>query len=122
MSPLEVVRDFLDLAAAKNFDAALKYIAPDCEYHNMPMDKVIGPDAVKAVLEPFFGPTIRNELIILREMVNDNMVFTERLDRHLTEHGWIELPVAGVWELRDGLITVWREYFDLQTLLGAQKS
>ena len=82
------------------------------------MDKVVGPEAVKATLEPFFGPTTENELRILREMTDGRMVFTERLDRHLMEHGWVELPVTGVWEVHDGKITLWNEYFDLQTIMG----
>ncbi len=27
---------------------------------------------------------------------------------------WAELAVAGVFVVRDGLITLWRDYFDLQ--------
>jgi limonene-1,2-epoxide hydrolase len=44
------------------------------------------------------------------------VVFVERLDRHRSPHGWWELPVTGVFEVRDGLIAVWREYFDLATM------
>jgi len=29
------------------------------------------------------------------------------------------LPVAGIFEIRDGLITLWRDYFDKATLLDA---
>jgi len=28
---------------------------------------------------------------------------------------WIEIPVCGVWEVIDGKITLWRDYFDLAT-------
>ena len=35
-------------------------------------------------------------------------------------HGrWVTLPVAGIFEIRDGLITLWRDYFDKATLLEA---
>ncbi len=27
----------------------------------------------------------------------------------------VELPVAGVFEVKDGKITAWRDYFDMQT-------
>ena len=30
---------------------------------------------------------------------------------------WLELPVAGIFELRDGLIARWRDYFDLETIM-----
>ena len=42
-------------------------------------------------------------------------MFLERLDRHRLDHGWRELPVNSVFEVHDGLITVWRDYFDLLT-------
>jgi limonene-1,2-epoxide hydrolase len=29
------------------------------------------------------------------------------------------LPVAGIFEIRDGRITLWRDYFDKATLLDA---
>ena len=33
--------------------------------------------------------------------------------------GRIELPVMGVFEVRDGRIAVWRDYFDLATVTAA---
>ena len=30
-------------------------------------------------------------------------------------HGWVELEVAGVFEVTNGEITLWRDYFDLAT-------
>jgi limonene-1,2-epoxide hydrolase len=39
----------------------------------------------------------------------------ERVDRFWLEGGHtIELRVAGVFKVRDGKISVWRDYFDLQ--------
>ena len=62
------------------------------------------------------APTVENELIILKESVAGDFVVTERLDRHRLPDRWVELPVCGLWEIRDGRIAAWREYFDLQTL------
>ncbi len=73
--------------------------------------------AVKAVLEPFFAPVIENDLVLLRTAAEGDTVFTERLDRHRIESGWVELPVTGVFVFREGKIAVWREYFDMATLL-----
>lgn len=85
----------------------------------MPLAKVRGPAGVHAVLEPFFAPTLENEFVILRSVSEGPVVFTERLDRHRLEKGWIELPVTGVWEVRAGKITLWRDYFDAATLVRA---
>lgn len=43
-------------------------------------------------------------------------MFNERLDRFRIGGGWLELPVAGVFEVDgDGAITLWRDYFDMGT-------
>ncbi len=114
---LATVHRVIDAIAAKDYDLALPWFTEDCEYTNLPMGSVTGPAGVKAVLEPFFTPTISNELIVLRSAVEGDTVFTERLDRHQIATGWVELPVTGVFVFREGKIAVWREYFDLGTLV-----
>lgn len=118
LSPADTVHAFLNAVTAFDYDSAMTLIAEDCQYENMPMGKAVGPAGVRGVLEPFFSPTLENKFIILRELTNGRMVFTERLDRHRIATGWVELPVAGVWEVENGLITVWREYFDAATILS----
>lgn len=117
-SPLDVVKTLLTTLMNKDYDAGVKYVSADCEYTNIPMATVKGPAGVRAVLEPFFAPTIRNEFTVLREAVAGPVVFLERLDRHLLATGWVELPVAGVFEVHDGLVTVWRDYFDAATIVS----
>jgi limonene-1,2-epoxide hydrolase len=116
MTPLETVRAFLAAAERKDFDAALKFVTPGCEYTNLPMGTVRGPQGIRQTLEPFFAPIEVNEFRVLRVAADGPIVFVERLDRHCAAHGWWELPVTGVFEVHDGRITVWREYFDVQTM------
>lgn len=119
-APIEVIRTFLAAMAAKDYDAGLQCLAADCEYTNPPpFGTVRGPAGVRAVLEPFFAPTIENDLIVLRHASDGPLVFVERLDRHRLATGWVELPVTGVFEVRDGRITTWRDYFDVATILNA---
>ena len=118
-SPLEVVRQFMKLMEPLNYDEALKLISEDCEYTNPPpFGTVRGPKGVRAVLEPFFAPTLDNEFKVVRESVAGPVVFLERLDRHLFGETWVELPVTGVYEVRGGLITHWRDYFDTPTIMS----
>jgi limonene-1,2-epoxide hydrolase len=116
MTPLETVRAFLAAAERKDFEAALKFVTPGCEYTNLPMGTVRGPQGIRQTLEPFFAPIEVNEFRVLRVAADGPIVFVERLDRHCAAHGWWELPVTGVFEVHDGRITVWREYFDVQTM------
>jgi len=114
-TPTEVVEAFLEAFVAMDFDTALTHLGGDCEYTNVPIGTVHGHAGVREVLEPFFEPIHENEFLILRRAATGPTVFLERLDRHRLDHGWRELPVNSVFEVHDGVITVWRDYFDLAT-------
>lgn len=118
-TPAETVRAFLREMERLDYDAAMTRVAADCEYVNPPpLPAVRGPAGVRAVLEPFFAPTLENDLQVLREATQGTTVFVERLDRHRLADRWVELPVTGVFEVRDGKITYWRDYFDAATILS----
>jgi len=118
-SPIEIVRQFMTAMERGDYDAAMPLVAADCAYINPPpLGEVRGPAGVRGVLEPFFAPTLENEFKVLREASIGSVVFQERLDRHRLADKWVELPVTGVWEVRDGQITYWRDYFDAATILS----
>jgi limonene-1,2-epoxide hydrolase len=113
MSPLEIVRTFIAALERRDLDTALELVTDDVEYDNVPMGSMRGPDAIRATLEPFLGRAEEIEWVIRREAATGDVVFNERVDRFRVGDGWIEIAVAGVWELRDGKIALWRDYFDL---------
>ena len=114
-TPLQVAEAFLSAFESMDFDAALIHLADDVEYTNVPIGTVRGHAGVRQVLEPFFAPIHENEFIVYRRAETGAVVFLERLDRHRLDHGWRDLPVNSVFEVHDGKITVWRDYFDLVT-------
>jgi limonene-1,2-epoxide hydrolase len=119
MEPVATVKAFLKAMEPLDYDTALQYIAETCEYTNPPpIGTVHGPVGVRAVLEPFFAPTKENEFRVLRELASGPVVMLERLDRHRLEDKWVELPVTGVFEVQEGRITYWRDYFDAATILA----
>ena len=117
-TPLDIVTRFMKLMEPLDYDAALKLVSDQCVYTNPPpLGTVQGPAGIRAVLEPFFAPTVEHEVRVLRAAASGPVVFLERLDRHLFGDRWVELPVTGVFEVHDGLITYWRDYFDAATIL-----
>lgn len=117
-SPTDIVRQFMKLMEPLDYDAALKLVAGTVEYINPPpIGAVRGPAGIRAVLEPFFSPTLENEFRVLRAASAGPVVFLERLDRHRLADKWVELPVTGVFEVHGGLITYWRDYFDVATIM-----
>ena len=119
MNPEQVVRAFMAAMEQLDYDTAFRYVTPNVAYTNLPLgpaSTTFGTAGIRAVLEPFFAPTITNEWVIKNVAVSGNTVFMERLDRHQFAKGWVELPVTGIFEVVDGLITDWREYFDFATI------
>ena len=119
LSPTDLVLQFMKRMEALDYDAGLKLVSDNCEYTNPPpLGTVRGPAGIRAVLEPFFAPTRENEFQILRSAASGPAVLLERLDRHLFGDKWVELPVTGVYEVHDGQITYWRDYFDAATIMS----
>ena len=118
-SPIDVVRQFLKDMERLDYDAALRWVAEACEYVNPPPLPVVhGPAGVRGLLEPFFAPTLHNEFKLVREAAQGSTVFFERLDRHQLADKWVEVPIAGVFEVENGKIVYWRDYFDAGSLLS----
>ena len=59
-----------------------------------------------------------SEWKVLRELAEGDVVMNERVDSFTIDGKRADLPVMGVFVLRDGLIAEWRDYFDLQTIMG----
>jgi limonene-1,2-epoxide hydrolase len=122
MSPIETVNAFIAALEANDLDLACSMVTDDCEYDNVPMIKVFGPDGIKGILGPMFAQCAEIEWIVHRQAESGQVVFNERLDRFKMPFGWIELPVNGVWEVRDGKISLWRDYFDAASYLKQMPS
>jgi limonene-1,2-epoxide hydrolase len=122
MSPLTVVQTFIQAVERCDFDSACALLSEDCEYDNVPMGKVFGPAGVRSSLEPFMTPCTEIEWVVVREAETGPFVFNERVDRFKMPHGWLEIPVTGVWEVLDGKISLWRDYFDLATFRNQMPS
>ncbi len=115
-TPTEVVNAFLAAIEAKDLDAALELVTNDVSYENVPIDPIVGKDAMGAVLRSFLDPAAEVDWRVVRQHAVDNLVVNERLDRFRIGDGWLELPIAGFFELtEDGLIRRWRDYFDMAT-------
>jgi len=98
-------------------------VSNDFEYDNVPMGKAFGPDGLRSTLTGFFSMCTGIEWIIVRQTSTGNLthgtVLNEREDRFEMHGRWVTLPVAGVFEIRDGMIVLWRDYFDRATLIEA---
>ena len=112
--PETIVRDFCATWPERNVDKLLAYFTDDALYHNMPMEPVTGKVGIREILNMFIpAEDVEAEITLLA--TRGNIVFTERIDRMTIGGKKVVLPCAGVFEVRNGKIAAWRDYFDLAT-------
>jgi len=78
----------------------------------------VGPEQIKATIEGFSGGVESIEFRLDAIAADGATVLTERLDVFTFANGRIDLPVMGTFEVRDGKIAAWRDYFDMGMFLN----
>ena len=117
-TPERVVRDFCEIWEQHDYDRFDQVLAQDAVFHMVPIEPVRGLEGLIAECKKLDGlGTVR---IAIKNLASaGNVVFAERVDA-LEMPGRVgELPVTGVFEVRDGKIVSWRDYFDMQQALDA---
>jgi len=117
----ELIRTFITRLSARDIETAATMVSDDFEYDNVPMGKAFGPDGLRNTLTGFFAMLDDVDWRIIRQTssgdTDNGTVLNERDDRVRMKGNWHSLPVAGVFEVRNGKITLWRDYFDRPTLM-----
>jgi limonene-1,2-epoxide hydrolase len=108
-----IVREFCDAFGKHDAQALRPFFTDDVVYHNIPMDPAVGIEATIAFIEGFFGMCEGMVIETTNLAVRGNVVLTERIDTFTLGSIVADLPVMGTFELRDGKISAWRDYFDL---------
>jgi len=118
-SSVELVRRFCGLWADGDLDAIAGSFTEDAVYHNMPIDPVVGPEAIRTFIEGFLAGVDKVTFEVRNISAEGGVVLTERVDVFEAPGRRVELPVMGAFEVREGRIAAWRDYFDLQTFMNA---
>jgi len=109
----QVVLNLCEAFAKHDAEALRPFLTDDVVYHNIPMDPAVGIDAAIAFIEGFFGMSESLVIEVLHVVARDNLVLTERVDTFTIGDKVAPLPVMGAFEIRDGKISAWRDYFDM---------
>ncbi|HEX6310907.1 MAG TPA: SgcJ/EcaC family oxidoreductase [Acidimicrobiia bacterium] len=119
---IDVVRQFCDAWSKGDVDALTTYFTDDAVYHNIPVDPVSGVDTIKATIEGFTQGVEKIEFRVDNIAAAGDVVLTERVDIFTLPTKTIELPVMGTFEVRNGKIAAWRDYFDLNQFMSQMQS
>jgi len=101
-----------------DFEAVANLFAEDAIFHCVMRQPLVGRDAIYKHLQTLQSGKPGNKVDIhVKHMgLVDGLVFAERLDKVLINGKRGEIPAVGIFEVKDGKVMQWREYFDQGTL------
>jgi limonene-1,2-epoxide hydrolase len=112
--PERIVRNMLAAFGRRDLEAVMAAFAPNAVYHNVPVAPIQGAAGIRQIFTAFLEAMESLDLEVVHLAAQGPMVLTERVDHFLMRTGArFDLPVAGVFEVRDGAIIAFRDYFDL---------
>ena len=107
-----LIRRFLDAWERRDVDYVLDCFAEDAVYHAIPLTPITGKAALEEWVKGFVGvPSGRLE--VHHQAAVGNVVINERTDYITLNDRPVTLPICAVFDLEDGRIKAWREYFDV---------
>ena len=115
----EIVREFIAAWSNLDVDELVGYFTPDGTYYNMPIQPVSGHDQLRQFITGFLASWESTDWEVLNLVAEGDLVIAERMDRTVANGKHVNLPCCGVFEMRDGKIAVWRDYFDMATYTRA---
>lgn len=115
-----VVTEFCKLWVTPDPGEIATWFTEDGVYHNMPMAPAEGREAIEEFIAGFTAAVDGIDFIVHRQLADGDVVMNERTDVMRFKDGrTLSLPVTGVFEVRDGKIAAWRDYFDMATVTAA---
>jgi limonene-1,2-epoxide hydrolase len=112
------VEAFLNALAAEDFDTIEALFADDLVYENVGFSRIRGGRRTAKLLSRMQG-RVGFEVKIHRIAADGSAVLTERTDALIVGPVRIQFWACGIFEVRDGRITLWRDYVDIFDMLKA---
>lgn len=112
---IEVIRRLQQAIKAKDKAAFLAFFAPDVEYHyHVGTRPLMGRDWVEKFITKYWANNSNATWVIEHHAEADGRLFTEGREEYVNADGQtVSHPYMGIIEFRDGLITGWRDYFQM---------
>jgi len=113
----KLILDFVESWNRYDYDSIYSAMTDDIFYHNIPMKPCNGLVEVKAFFDGAFNFE-EAHWIVHAIATNGDLVLTERTDKFKMAGQWIAIRVMGTFEIQNGKIAKWRDYFDLAEFQG----
>jgi limonene-1,2-epoxide hydrolase len=115
--PIDLVSRFCDAWANDlGADDLAAFFTDDAVYHNIPFEPVTGRKNIAHNIASFIRPgrpgIERIEFRVINIAASGPIVMTERVDIFTLGGRTFDLQVMGTFEVNDGKINAWRDYYD----------
>ena len=107
-----MVERFLDLARAGDINGAVELLSADVEYTNVGLPTVRGRERVRRLFRALGRDGAAFDVYVHAISADGPTVLTERTDVLKFRRMSVQLWVCGRFDVRDGQIVLWRDYFD----------
>jgi limonene-1,2-epoxide hydrolase len=118
-APATMVERFLDRLHAADIDGAMELLAFDVAYENKGLPTMHGRERVRRLFHALNRANTGFEAYLHLIFTDGESVLTERTDALTWGRLRTQFWVCGRFDVRDGEIVVWRDYFDHLTILAA---
>lgn len=109
----DTVRTFLEQLAAGDIDSACELLDDDVRYINVSTPTIRGRHRVHRMMRAAMGLRGTGFEVYFHALSSDgDRVLTERTDVLIWGPVRVQIWVCGRFDVRDGRITLWKDYFD----------
>ena len=112
---IALIRRFIEACARADPDEFAGFFTVDAVWWNSPWQPIVGREAIRETLRRGAERMTALPWEIKHMAADGDIVLTERIDHFRVGETHISVPCMGVFELRDGKISAWRDYWDART-------
>jgi limonene-1,2-epoxide hydrolase len=111
---IALIRRFLEACVRADPEEFAGYFTDDAVWWNAPWKPVKGREEIRETLRRGSQQMVALPWEILHIVAEGEIVMVERVDHFLVGETRLSVPCMGIFELRDGKIVAWRDYWDLK--------
>ena len=111
-SPVRVVERFMEFLRRGDLDEAVALLAVDVRYENVGLPTIHGRERIRRLFGRGYEDGAGFDVVIHTICADGESVLTERTDILKFRRLHVQVWVCGRFDVRDGQIVLWRDYFD----------
>jgi limonene-1,2-epoxide hydrolase len=118
----QVVSRFVAAWERADVDEMVAFFTDDSVWHPMPVKPAVGKPAIREAISRWLDTVDQLSGEIHLQVSDGRTVMHERTDHYVLGGRQVAHAIGAVFEIDNGLITAWREYFDMSPYLEAQRA